>query len=90
MLPPAPSHLHGVHGNVDAAVQQGIVNLLGEQALATNVGQRLVQDLVARGLDDDDLQRALLVQLREGRLWTRIVAAEEQRAVSRAGGQHKA
>ena len=81
------THLHGVHGNVDAAVQQGVINLLGEQALAANVGQRLVQDLVARGLDDDDLQRALLVQLGEGRLWTRNVAAEKGRAVSRQRGR---
>lgn len=62
------SYLHGVHGDVDAAVQQRVVNLLGEQALAANVGQRLVQDLVAGGLDDDDLQGALLVELGEGLL----------------------
>eukprot|EP00882_Tetradesmus_deserticola_P021095 GHRQ01022825.1.p1 GENE.GHRQ01022825.1~~GHRQ01022825.1.p1 ORF type:complete len:128 (+),score=12.41 GHRQ01022825.1:261-644(+) len=57
------AHLHGVHCNVDAAIQQRLVNLLCEQALATNVGQRLVQHLVACGLDDHNLQRALLSQL---------------------------
>lgn len=58
-------HLHGVHGNVDAAVQQSIVDLLGEQTLATNVSQRLVQDLVASRLDDANLQGAILTQLGE-------------------------
>lgn len=60
-----------MHSNIDAAVQQGIINLLGEQALAANVGQWLVQDLVAGGLDDDDLQGALLVELGEGLLQSR-------------------
>jgi hypothetical protein len=54
-----------MHGDINASVEQGIVNLLGEQALASNVGQRRVEHLVARGLDDVDLDRALLVQLRE-------------------------
>jgi hypothetical protein len=54
-----------VHGDVDAAVQQRVVDLLGEQALAADVGERLVEDLVARGLDDHDLEGALLGQLRK-------------------------
>ena len=58
-------YLHGVDSNVDAAIKESIVNLLGEQALASDVGQRLVQDLVAGGLDDLDLKSALLGQLRE-------------------------
>jgi hypothetical protein len=57
------THLHGVHCNVDAAIQQRLIDLLGEQALAANVGQRLVQHLVTGGLDDDNLQRSLLCQL---------------------------
>jgi hypothetical protein len=57
-----------VHGDVNAPLQQRVVDLLCEQALAADVRQRLVQDLVARGLDDADLQRALLAQLWEGRL----------------------
>ena len=60
----AAARLHGVHGNIDAAVEQRLVNLFREQALAADVGQRLVQDLVAGGLDDADLQRAVLGQLR--------------------------
>ena len=57
-----------MHGNVDAAVQQGVVNLLGEEALAADVGQGLVQNLVASGLDDDDVQGALLGKLGESGL----------------------
>ena len=49
------AHLHRVHCNVDAALQQSIIDLLGEQSLAADVCQRLVQDLVTRGLDDADL-----------------------------------
>lgn len=49
-MSPALSHLHGVHSNIDTAVQQRVVNLLGEQTLATDVGQGLVQHLVAGGL----------------------------------------
>lgn len=58
------TNLHGVDGDVDAAVQQRLVDLFGEQPLAANVRQRLVQDLVAGGLDDADLQGAVLRQLR--------------------------
>lgn len=49
-MSPALSHLHGVHSNIDTAVQQRVVNLLGEQTFATDVGQGLVQHLVAGGL----------------------------------------
>lgn len=49
-MSPALSHLHGVHSNIDTAVQQRVVNLLGEKTLATDVGQGLVQHLVASGL----------------------------------------
>lgn len=85
----APTCLHGVHRNVDASVQQGVVNLLCEQALAANVGQRLVQDLVARGLDDDDLKGAILVQLGERLLragWAGRAGAEGQRMGGTEGG----
>jgi hypothetical protein len=54
-----------VHCNVDAAVQESLIDLLCEQALASNVCQGLAQDLVTCGLDDDDLQGTLLSQLRE-------------------------
>jgi hypothetical protein len=47
-----------MHGEVEAAVQQAVLDLLGEQALAADLGQRPVLHLVAGGADDDDLDRA--------------------------------
>jgi hypothetical protein len=61
-------YLHGVHGNVDAAIQQGVIDLLGEQTLATDVSQGNVQNLVTGSLDDDNLQSTLLSQLGEASL----------------------
>lgn len=59
------TYLHRVHGNVDASIQQCLINLLCEQALAANVCQGLTQDLVTCGLDDDDLKSTLLSKLWE-------------------------
>ena len=42
--------LHGVHGEVDATVQQRDVQLAREQTFAADVRQGLVQNLVAGGL----------------------------------------
>ncbi len=50
--------LHGMHRHVDAPVQHGVVDLLGEQPLAADVGERTVEDLISRGLDDDHLDGA--------------------------------
>ena len=44
--------LQAVHGEVDAAVQQRLVDLLGEQALAAEVGQAAVLHRIAGGADD--------------------------------------
>jgi hypothetical protein len=54
-----------VHGDIDTAIQQSLIDLLCEETLSTDVRERLVQNLVARGLDDLDLERALLIQLRK-------------------------
>ena len=58
-------YLHGVDSNVNAPVKESIIDLLGEEALAANVGERLVQDLVAGRLDNLDLKSTLLSKLRE-------------------------
>ena len=58
-------HLHGVHGDVYPALQQGVIDLLREQALATNICERLAGDLVACGLDYADLEGALFSELWE-------------------------
>ena len=65
---PRSLYLHGVHGNVHAAVNEGIVNLLGEKTLAADVSQRAIQHLVAGSFDDHQLQRAFLRELRGGSL----------------------
>jgi hypothetical protein len=44
-----------VHSDVNALVQQGVINLLGEKALPTDVCKRLVEDLVTSCLDDNNL-----------------------------------
>ncbi len=80
-----------MHSYVNAALQQRVVNLLCEQALAANVCQGLVQNLVAGRFDNAYLERALLMQLREGRLGTqapqtyvRVGQAQVQDSASRA------
>ena len=47
--------LHGVHGDVDIASEQRLLDLLGEQTLAANIGERAVGYAIARGADDDEL-----------------------------------
>ena len=49
--------LHGVDAQVDRLGQQLDFELLGEQTLAAHLGQRHVEDLVPRGLDDLQLNR---------------------------------
>ena len=43
---------------VDAPIEQRLLDLLGEEALAADLGQRPVEDAVAAGADDDDLEVA--------------------------------
>ena len=45
--------LHGVNGQIDLAVKQGLLDLLGEQRLAADVHQPAVLDPVARCGDED-------------------------------------
>ena len=44
-----------MHGEVDGAGQQRLLDLLGEQPLAAGLGERPVLDRVAGGADDLDL-----------------------------------
>ena len=48
--------LHRMDAEIDFAVEQRAVELLGPQRLAADLGQRPVLDLVAGGLDRDDLR----------------------------------
>src|SRR5439155_26358604 len=46
--------LETVPSQVDAAIEQRLINLLGEESLATDLRQRRVQNLVASGFDGDE------------------------------------
>ena len=48
-----------MHGEIDRARQQGLLDLLGKQALAALLRERAVDDLVAGGLDDRELDSIL-------------------------------
>src|SRR5579862_6116891 len=48
---------HRMDGEIDAAVFQGLLELLGEEALAADLGERPVGHLIAGGADDDGLDR---------------------------------
>ena len=63
---PVHAYLHRVDSNVDATLQQGLINLLGEQSFPANVSQWLVQDLVTSGFYDANLQRIIFSELWEG------------------------
>ena len=54
-----------MHCDVHQAAHKGVINLFGEQALAADVSQGLVQNLVPRGLDNNDFEGTLLAQVRE-------------------------
>jgi hypothetical protein len=56
--------LEAVHGQIDAPIGQGLVNLLGEQPLAADFGQPPVLHRIARGADDMLLEHVHLVQYR--------------------------
>ena len=48
--------LHRMHRQVDAARQQALLDLAGEEALAPDLLEGAVEHAVAGGLDDDDLE----------------------------------
>ena len=83
-----------MHGEIDRAVEQGVVDLLGEQALAAEVAERLVPDAVARrgdGLERDgvlseavriDEQRPHMVRLPQSERAS--ARADQKRAMDQA------
>ena len=46
-----------MHREIDAAIKERFLDLLGEQPLATHITERAVLNSVARGLDNDHLDR---------------------------------
>lgn len=61
-------YLHGVDCDINTAVEQSLVDLLGEKALAADVCEGLVENLIARRLDNDNLECTLLLELGEASL----------------------
>src|SRR5687767_9627239 len=49
--------LQAVYGHVAAPVEQGVLNLLGEDAEAAHAGERLVLNAVAGGFDEDEFNQ---------------------------------
>ena len=49
--------LHGMDGQINPAVQQGVFNFLDKEPFAAHLGQRHVQDLVALGGNSDQFNR---------------------------------
>jgi len=59
--------LHGMDGDVDPTVQQRLLDLLREQSLAADLGQRTVEEPVSGGADDLEAHGILRRELRHRR-----------------------
>ena len=80
--------LGGMHGDVDAAGEQRLLDLLGEQALAAGLRQRPVLDAVAAGRDHHDLERVLRQAMRRHQPRARLMRLRQrQRAAARSDPQ---
>ncbi len=64
--------LRRMHRDIDAAVEQRLLDLLGEQALAAGFRERPVLDTVAAGRDRHDLESALRQTVRRHQPGTRL------------------
>ena len=72
-------------GDVDALIEQRVLDLAGEQALAADLAQRAVQHAVAGGLDDHDLEGVGGQVMRGGQPVARFMRLRErQRRAARA------
>ena len=80
--------LHRMHGDVDLAGEQRVLDLAREQALAADLRQRPVEHPVAGGLDHDDLEGGLGQVVRGHQARARLARlGERQRAAARADAQ---
>ena len=90
-----PRRQHGrhvlgrMHGEVDAAGEQRVLDLLGEQALAADLRQRAVADHVAAGADDLDADALGREPMRRGQARAHLPGLDQrERAAARADAQH--
>ena len=75
-------------GKVDPAVEQGLLDLLGEEALAAGVGERPVLDHVTGGADGLDLDRVGRPAVRGGEAVAhRARLRQRERAAARADAE---
>ena len=51
-----------MHGEIDAPVQERLLDLFREEPLAADLGERTVDEAIARGGDDGGAKRAVLGQ----------------------------
>jgi len=60
---PSGDILHGVHANIDLVSEKSSVKLLGEEAFASELHERLIKDHIALRLHDANLDGAILIKL---------------------------
>ena len=77
-----------VDGEVDAAVEQGGIDFLGEQTFAAGLGERPILDHVAAGANDGDCDARLVPAVRGGETAARLLRlGEGERRAARAEGE---
>ena len=75
-------------GEVDAAVEQGGIDFLGEQTLAASLGERPILDDVAAGANDGDRDARLVPAVGGGETAARLLRlGEGERRAARAEGE---
>ena len=79
-----------MHGEIDRAVEQRLLDLLGEQSLAAGFGERPVENLVAGSADGDELDLRREKPVRGDQPLAHLLRLlERQRAAARADAQKR-
>ena len=79
-----------MHGEVDGAGDERLLDLLGEQALAAGLRQRPVADDVAAGADDLELDPFRGERVRGGQAIAHVLGlSERERAAARADDERR-
>ncbi len=79
-----------MHGEVHLAPEQGLVDLLGEQAFAAKVAQRLVADAIARGGDDAELDVGLFEAMSGDQERSHMPSLPERKRTAPCANQERA
>src|SRR5262244_601898 len=79
-----------MHGEVDGAGAERLLDLLGEEALAAGLGQRPVADDVAAGADDLELDALCGKRVRRGQAIAHVLGlGERERTAARADDERR-